>query len=229
MAVAARGIYSEPVGILRTMLSNCASFQKLVQAANAAAALSSIVSFGQSSDHARPFALIGLGDVPRESTSRGRFTPGGNLRITIEAPLHYEAAVTGATSNTVFACSSLARLADNFFSGMALEMLLVGALATETDTVSAFTGSTGTITLATGLSETPEVGSVCNISAADVNDALTFFMNAMGDIQLELEHLSGLGGNLNLHAIRLGDYGRPEREDDKDEYAGAVLEVAYGV
>jgi hypothetical protein len=227
MTVTPRGIHSAPVGILRTMLSNCASFQKLVQASSAANALPKIVPFGQSGEGTRPLALINLGDVPRESTSRGRFAPSGNLHLTIEAPLRYDAAITGATSKTVFACASLVGLSDDFFNGLALTML-DGDLDGQTDTVSDFGGTTGTLTLAAGLTDTPALATHCRVAPANIDDALTFFMNTVGDIQAELEGLSGLGGYLGIRSIRMGDYGRPAQDDEKDSYAGVVLDIVCG-
>lgn len=228
MTVTARGIYAEPVSILRTMLSNCASFQKLVKAANAAGALSSILQFGQSSDATRPFALIELGDVPREAISQARFKPAGQLKLALEMPLKWEAAVTAQTSASVFRCSTFANLANDFFNGLRLKML-AGDQINQADDVSDFAGATGEITLATGLPGAPGVGSTLRIYPSNVDDALLWFMNVVGDIQTELEALSGQGGYFNIHSIRMGDYGRPTQEDREDDYAGCVLEISYGV
>lgn len=57
MPVTASGILSEPLAVLRTMLSESASFQTWVAAANAAAALASIYLIGTDAP-VRPYAIV---------------------------------------------------------------------------------------------------------------------------------------------------------------------------
>ncbi len=228
MSVTARGIYSGPVEALRSMLSNCTSMQKLLQAANAAAALSEIIAFGTPGDALRPFALVNIPESNRESSSQGRFLPAGKLTIAIEIPLEWTAPVTAQVSTTVFTLGALAGLADDCFNGQTLTVN-DGAQTGQSAVILDFVGATGAVTLQTALPGLPGVGASCQIAPASVSDQMLAFMNILGDIQAELEALSGGGDCLSIHSIRLADYGRPMIESDEDEYAGALIEVEYGV
>jgi hypothetical protein len=95
--VTARGQFSTPVTLLRTMLSNCASVQKLLKAADAAAALAAIIAFGKDENPTRPFINVMLENPDAQNIgggSRDQFIPGGQLKIQIEIPLSFAGTVT---------------------------------------------------------------------------------------------------------------------------------------
>lgn len=80
MAVTPTGIFSKPPALLKTALSNCATFQTMVSAANATAALANIHIVAKSAASnwpaARPFAIV---STPQGFTvNRGGF---GNGRM----------------------------------------------------------------------------------------------------------------------------------------------------
>jgi hypothetical protein len=86
MTVTATGVISVPLSALRTMVSQSATFQTWVGAANAAAALASIHMVGLAeADVARPFALVTLGDNWRRTyAGTNRFTMNGELFLVLE-------------------------------------------------------------------------------------------------------------------------------------------------
>ncbi|MCW8129623.1 MAG: phage BR0599 family protein [Planctomycetota bacterium] len=199
MSVAPRGIFCLPVHALAAMLANCASFQKLVQAASATAALAKVYPFGIAGEPARPFAVVGHEDWRPEAVAGGtrlEYANLGVLSILTEVSLKLEAAVTTANSTTVFRLSGLVGLKNDHFNGLKVK-ILSGAAKNEIGEISDFDGATGEITLAGALPAAPQVGDTLRIYPGSDQDAYTWFMNTMGDIAAELLAQSGAGTDLN--------------------------------
>lgn len=233
MAVTARGMITTPVDTLRTMLSACAGFQKLVQAANAAAALSSIFAFEEDGQPDRPFAVVDfLDNFAMQDISGGaalKYKNAGTLAIWLEAPARYDAvAISTANTDTIFTASALAGFADDHFNGLTLEMTS-GDEEGETKVISDFAGATGQITLAGALSGAPSAAETFSIYGASDQDSRYFFANTLSDILSDLLAISGTAAYLALRNVRME--GGPWRSDPKthaSDYFAAMLAMEYG-
>ena len=233
MAVTPRSRYSTPVSILRTMLSNCTSVQKLFQAANAAAALASIHMFAKD-DPTYPLCIVEPQQWSAEDVAGGasvKYVATGLIAALFEIPVIPVAngvAITAVTDASTFRASSLVALKDDHFNELTLTML-TGDYVDEAQTVSDFDGTTGEITLGSALSGAPDVGDTFKVAPADVADAYTWYFNVLGDIREELEALSGQGGYLALRNIRCDRWGLELIEDSEDEQLGmAGLIMDFG-
>ena len=71
MSVTARGQFSQLVDVLITMLCASASWQKITQSANAAAALAKSIGFGVDASMARPYAVVYLADAGGDNVGGG--------------------------------------------------------------------------------------------------------------------------------------------------------------
>jgi len=226
MSVTARKTLAGPLAALKAMLSECTSFQKLVQAANASAALARIYSVGEEDEPARPFAIVDLlEDSPVDAAGGTRnFTiPHGRLSLTVEIPLLKTGTVTSGSSSTVFSDSALAGFADDHFNGLTLQ---IGGVERQ---IADFAGATGTITLSAALSGTPANGTEFTIYPASVEDAFTWFRNIIGDIKEDLLTLSGAGGYLSLSKFAKTAEGRSQDDKEDTDYIGIVFEMEYGL
>jgi hypothetical protein len=229
MSVTARGQFAQPVDVLVTMLCACASWQKITQSANAAAALTKTIGFGQDSSLARPFAnvyLVGAGGDNIGGGSVEAFLPRGTLGLALEIPLEYSGAVTTAGTETSFKASALAGFADDCMNGLQLTITPTGGLE-QTVAISDFVGSDGTLTLAR-IRPAPSLADTFTIAPANARDALVWFLNILGDIVADLNAQAGTGGCISIAHADLKNYGRPERDKEDDDYAFAELEFVKG-
>lgn len=201
MSVAPRGRFSLPVAALRAMLANCTSFQKLVQAASASAALARVYPFGVMGEPTRPFAMIGFEDWNPEAVAGGtnlEYVNIAELSILIEMALTLTGTVTTQNSTTVFRAASLAGFANDHFNGLSLKSLTgTSANQNQSREILDFNGANGEITLATALPAAPAMADTFRIVPASDADAYTWFMNVMGDIMAELLPQSGAGTDLS--------------------------------
>lgn len=229
MAVTPRGFYSIPVSALRSMLSQCASFQKLVRASSAEEALTKIVVFAKAGDVPLPRASIGVPDFSRTSAALGLFKTSSKLLIEIDAPTQWVSVVDAATT-TVICAEELIGLPDGFFNGWTFKFPASNGMSQKSQTVADFDGAIGEITLAGALSQAPEIGENFRLCTPDLSDTLIAFMNTVGDIQAELEAQSGAAaGNLFIRRLSLTDYGLPPQDKEIDDYCAAIIEVEHGV
>jgi hypothetical protein len=209
------------------MLSNCAHFQALCQAANAAAALASIYAHGKDADPARPFAVVALED-PRYGAVSGstadRFKPSGSVFLSLEVPSVKTGTITGQTSAAIFDCSALAGFEDDHFNGLRLTMTS-GAASGEYQTIMDYTGSNGRFILQRSLTVLPGVGSTFKISPLNAADSIKHFLNVLGDIVDDLTALSGTGGCESFEQLSLEEFGRPALDKEADNDLGARLRL----
>lgn len=234
MSTTELGIIGAAPAALRSMLSACTSFQKLVKAASAAAALSSIYLVGDESDLARPFAIVEQDEWAPEQVADGASLTYVNLQslgLYTEFPLRWTGAVTAEVSATVFTVGAFAGLADDFFNhndfALALKVLS-GDRAGEIQNVSDFAGASGQLTLASGLTGLPGAGSNVAIYPATSQAAWLWFWRTWGDIWSELQAQSGNGGLLALRDIRKEGQGRSNKEEEQADYIGASWTMRVG-
>ena len=217
----------EVVDTLRTMLSNCATFQAIVQAASAAAALARIYAYGKSGAAARPFAVLECPEFRRKMIAGGTrdwYTTEGKLSISFEMDTNKTGTLTSQTSSSVFADSSLIALPTDFFKGLMFKPT-AGVTKGESKEILAFNGTTGQITLVSGLTQQPGLVAY-SIEPATVADANNFFFNWLNTIERELLALSGTGGSLSIKPA-INDKGR-SRNDKREDFFGANIELEFG-
>lgn len=226
MSVTARGIFASPLSTLAAMLSNSASFQKLCQAANAAAALQKIVL--QAGDPlTRPYAHVMDLEPNSERIaggSRDYYRTTHKLAIEIEMPVALTGTVTVAGDTDEFTVGGLAGLKDDHVNGLVL-MMTSGMASGQSAVISDFTGASGAIVLASALTAAPGIGDGVSIAAANLADEHVWCLNTIGDILDELWALAGTGGYVGFAGVRLTASGRPQQDRQEDDYWGAVLEV----
>jgi len=230
MSVTARGVLALPCSTLADMLSNCAHFQKLVKAANAAAALGSIYEWGQQPAPTRPFALVSSELYDPQllaGGSRDWYQPLGSLKAQFEIPLAWSG-VNTSTSATVFDVTEFVGLDDDFFNGLEF-YVTSGAHKEEHGTVGDFAGTQGRVTLSAPLTGNLAPGDAVEIRPATDKDGWTWFFNVLGDIVSDLQALSGTGGCLSLRRMKLQEYGRALKETEATDWIGAILEMEYGL
>ena len=230
MNVTPAGILAVPLSTLRTMLSACPSFQGLVRAASANAALASIVYSGQAGETTRPFASVGFTSHdprPMSGGSQTYWSPAGRLEVLLEVPASWAAAVTAESAADSFTCAALANWTADFAKGLVLQVT-TGPRASESKVIAAQT-ALGVITLASALTGLPGVGAAVDLRAADEQDAAAHFLNVAGAIFSELQNLSGRSGYLAFHSARLADWGRNKEDNGvAQDYWGARFELEYG-
>lgn len=239
MPIQTTSIATIPLVTLRDMLSQCASFQALVGAADAAAAKASIHvgrstagdSWGDvAAGAARPYALLqsrALNPVMVGGGSRDFWANAGELLIELEIDTYAPGQVTAEASASVFTDANLVAPA-SLLQGATLTME-DGPQQDKYDTVATFVPATGQITLDSGLPGLPGVGSRFKIGPADVETAHLRFLEQLGLIAQELLALSGGGGALALRSPRLlDDWGRSVPEEEGD-YIGATLMFEFGI
>jgi hypothetical protein len=230
MSVTPSGYTAEALDNLRTMLSNCVTFQKLTQSANAAAALTKIFRFAKKGQPTRPFALLMADDFRRDSKaggSRAYYHSSGSMWFSIEVDIERAATITGVTSDTVFTAAALAGLADDYFNGLELT-LTSGAQKDSHREVLDFNGATGQLTIASGLAA-QLVNTTFKIGPLDLDDMYLHFLKTLDAIIAEMEALSNTGGYLHLTSINRDDYGEV-RADQRSggEYMVAQFSVEFG-
>lgn len=230
MSVTATGQFALLVDTLAAMLSAATTWQKITQSANAAAALAKILVFGKDSSEARPHAVVYLTDGGGNNIGGGSveaFLPSSKIVMALEIPIEYAGTVTTATSATAFKASALAAFADDTFNQLELTITPTGG-AQETKAISDFTGSDGTLTLASALAIAPSVGDTFTIQAANARDAEVWFLNLVSAILADIKALAGTGGYFSISQYRLADYGSPPREKEEPSYSLAVVELTKG-
>lgn len=232
MSITARGRLTVPLATLRTMLSECASVQKLLQAANAAAAAALIHLVSAPGDAARPLFIIDFDEWSPEVAGGGTrlyYTNLGRLSIYSELATQIGGTVTSETDASNFVDTSLIGLKDDHLNELQLTML-DGDREGETARVSDFNGTTGAIVLATPLSGAPGVGSTFRVEGADGQDVHAWALNVYGDILDELLAQSGTGGKLALREPRIDgvDWVRADDAEEDVDHLMAAFTFGFG-
>lgn len=230
MSIVATGYTGAAVENLRQMVSESVTFQKLVKAANAAAALQKIYAFGEQGDPSRPFAIVTSDEMKRIGASGGsrtNFHPGGRLFIMIEVPAFWDGVLTAVSTASMFTDSSLAGHADDFFNGLNLKFK-TGVNVGQALPIADFAGASGLLNIAGAFTSTPQVGDKFRILPANDADAFAHYLNIVDALIAEIEALSGKGGYLSLNMIVSSDWGRV-RVDQGDDYFGGKILVEYGL
>lgn len=230
MTIAATGFTGAAVENLRQMVSESVTFQKLVKAANAAAALQKIYAFAEEGDPDRPFAIVTSEEMKRIGASGGsrtHFHPGGRLFLMLEVPGFWDGTVSAASTASMFTASGLAGHADDFFNGVNLKFRN-GVNDGEELPIADFSGVSGLLNITGAFTNTPGVGDAFRILPANDGDAFRHYLNIADALIAEIEALSGAGGYMNLSNIVSSDWGRV-RVDQGDDYFGGKIMVEYGI
>lgn len=246
MSVSPRGLFSLPPAWLAVALSECTSFQKLVQAASATAALAKahVLERLKTEGLTIPHAIVTFPEFNEDTVAGGAntvYVGTGNFAYWFALPVRWSGTVSAATSATVFRASSLAGLADDHLNGLNF-VYKPGTAQEETKAISDFTGATGEITLASGLAGTPSIGDAWKIRPASSQDGHIFGLNVVGDLVADLKlksgrdvsdasgYLGGSVGGLRMANFKLKNFGLSNTAKNAidTEYFGALLSFEGG-
>lgn len=233
MSLVATGYSGAAVENLRKIVSESTTFQKLVRAADAAAALSRVYPFAKENNPARPLAVATSETIKRIGATGGgktHFHPAGKLFLLLEVPAIFGGDVSAVVSASDFTDASLAGHADDFFNGLTLKFL-DGANEGEQRTILDFAGTTGQLTFSSAFPNAPSVADEFVIYPEE-SDALVFFLNISDAILEDIESKAGMGGYLGITNISAGEWGRAradQADSDDGEFFICKIDVEYGV